>query len=120
MDPTTQFCPNSACSANGAVGAGNIGVHSLKEKRLKCHVCGKTFAATTGTVFYRLQYDAEVVSQVITLLSFGCPPIAIQMAYGLDERTIDSWREKAEAHSRQVHAHKVQQGRLDLGQVQGQ
>jgi hypothetical protein len=55
---------------------------------------------------------------VITLLAFGCPPVAIHMAYGVDERTIDDWKAKAEAHSRQVHEHEVQQGGLDLGQVQ--
>lgn len=118
MDPTTQFCPNSDCSANGQVGAGNIGVHSQIEQRYKCHVCKKTFAATTGTPFYRLQYAEEFVSTVITLLAHGCPPEAIVAAYEVDERTVGSWKEKAEAHSRQVHKQEVQQGQLDLGQVQ--
>lgn len=118
MDPKTVFCPNSGCSANGVVGGDNIGVHSLQEKRYVCHTCAKTFAATKGTLFYRLQYEHEFVSQMVSLLSFGCPPIALQMTYGLAERTIDSWQQKAEAHSHIVHQHQLQQGRLDLGQVQ--
>jgi len=118
MDPTTRFCPNKRCSLYGKIGEGNIGIKSQKEKRFVCHVCGKTFAATTGTVFYRLKYEAEFVSQVIALLSHGCPPAAIVAAFDLDERTVDDWPERAETHTRQVHEHTVQQGQLDLGQVQ--
>jgi len=33
MDTTNQFCPNEDYRDYGRVGAGNIGVHSLKEKR---------------------------------------------------------------------------------------
>lgn len=46
MDPQSVFCHNPACPARGQVGKGNIGVHSRKEGRYKCHVCGKTFGET--------------------------------------------------------------------------
>jgi hypothetical protein len=42
MDTTNQFCPNEDCRDYGRVGAGNIGVHSLKEKRCICHTCNRT------------------------------------------------------------------------------
>lgn len=82
------FCPNLECPTRGQMGAGNIGIHSRKEKWYVCRECGKTFAETTGTPFYRLRTGAELVAIVVTLLANGCPPQAIVAAYGLDERTV--------------------------------
>ena len=117
MDPQSIFCPDIDCPARGQVGKGNISVHSQKEQRYKCHVCGKTFAATKGTVFYRLRKAKEVVVAVVTLLAYGCPIQAIVMAFGLDERTVLSWQGRSGQHCQHVHEHLVEQPR-DLGQVQ--
>lgn len=117
MDPKTAFCYNEECPAIGQRGEGNIGVHSRKERRFICHVCGKTFSATKGTPFYRLRTAAEFVTQMITLLAHGCPPQAIVAAFGVDERTVYDWYERAGKHCQKVHEHLVQQPR-DLGQVQ--
>ncbi len=54
MDPQHAFCPNWECAARGRAGQGTIRVHSQKERRYRCTVCGRTFAATRGTPFYRL------------------------------------------------------------------
>jgi transposase-like protein len=118
MDPQRQFCPNEDCAARGQVGRGNIGVHSWLEHRYRCAVCGRTFAATTGTPHYRLQTAADTVTLVLTLLAHGCPLQAIVAAFGFDERTVARWQAQAGAHCQQVHAHLVQQGALDLGHVQ--
>jgi transposase-like protein len=118
MDPQVQFCHNPACPARGLVGAGNIGVHSQAEERYRCARCGRTFAATTGTAFYRLRTAADLVTLVLTLLSHGCPPQAIVAAFGLDERTVAHWLARAGTHCRQVHAHLVQQEQVDLHHVQ--
>jgi transposase-like protein len=117
VDPQTIFCPNSACPASGQVGKGNIGVHSRKERRYKCHVCGKTFAETKGTVFYRLRTAKDIVVVVVTLLAYGCPVQAIVMAFGLDERTVQSWQTRSGKHCQRVHEHVIERPR-DLGQVQ--
>ncbi len=117
MDPQTVFCPNSACPARGQVGRGNIGVHSRAERRYICHVCHKTFAASTGTVFYRLHKGTDTVTLVLTLLAYGCPLQAIVVAFQLDERTVKVWLGRAGQHCEQVHAHLVQRPQ-DLGQVQ--
>lgn len=82
------------------------------------HTCGKTFAATKGTPFYRRHYEAEFISQMVSLLAHGCPPQAIVATYGVDERTVAEWQQAAGTHCRQVHEAVVQQGRLDLKQVQ--
>ncbi len=118
MDPQTQFCPNEACAARGQVGQGNILVHSWHEHRYRCRTCGRTFAATVGTPFYRLRTAADTVTLVLVLLAHGCPLQAIVAAFGVDERTVAAWQAKAGAHCQQVHAHLVQRGQLDLGHVQ--
>ena len=118
MDPQLQFCPNERCAARGQVGQGTIRVHSWHEHRYRCVTCGRTFAATTGTPFYRLQTAAATVTLVVTLLAHGCPLQAIVVAFGVDERTVAAWQAKAGAHCQHVHAQLVQQGALDLGHVQ--
>lgn len=118
MDPQSQFCHNPSCPARGQVGQGNIRVQSRKERRYRCTTCGHTFAATTGTPFYRLHQAAELMVIVVTLLSHGCPLQAIVAAFGLDERTVARWQARAGQHCQRVHEHLVQQGRVELGQVQ--
>jgi transposase-like protein len=117
MDPREQFCPNIACPARGKVGENNIVVHSRKEARYQCNICGKTFAATTGTPFYRLHHSSELMVIVATLIAHGCPLQAIVAAFHLDERTVMDWQERAGRHCQRVHEHLVQQPR-DLEHVQ--
>jgi transposase-like protein len=54
----------------------------------------------------------------VTLLAYGCPIQAIVAAFGLDERTVVSWQERAGKHCKGVHEHLVERPR-ELGQVQG-
>ena len=118
MNPQEVFCPNIECAARGQVGKGNISVHSQKEKRYSCEVCRESFAATKGTIFYRLRTEPRTVILVLTLLAYGCPTQAIVAGFGLDERTVKSWWRKAGAHCQKVHERVVGQSQLDLGQVQ--
>lgn len=117
LAPEQAFCPNPDCPAKGQGGQGNIGVHSRKERRLICHVCRRTFSARQGTVFYRLQKDPTLVTQVVTLLAHGCPVQAIVAAFQLDERTVRDWFAKSGAQCQAVHEHLVEQAQA-LGQVQ--
>ena len=112
------FCPNIDCPARGQIGEGNIRSHSLKEQRCRCIVCDKTFAISKGTPLYRLRTDNQIVVRVITLLSYGCPLQAIVKAFGLDERTVKDWQQRAGTHCEAVHDHVVGQAQLDLQQVQ--
>jgi len=118
MDPHTQFCHNSACSARGQVGQGNIRVFSKKERRYQCRTCDQTFVATKGTPLYRLHKALDLFVVVLTLLCHGCPPQAIVAAFGLDERTVADWQARAGQHCQRVHEHIVQQGQVDLQHVQ--
>jgi transposase-like protein len=117
MDPQAQFCHNTACVASGQIGKGNIKVHSRKEKRYICNVCGKTFSETKDTVFYRRRKDDAAIVMVVTLLAYGCPPAAIVAALGWDERTVYRLQQAAGEHAQAVHEHLVEQPR-DLEHVQ--
>ena len=117
MDPQTVWCPNLACPARGHVGQGNIGVHSRKERRYHCRVCAKTFGARTGTIFHRRRTDAALITRVITLVSWGCPLVALEHAFGVQPQTVRAWLEAAGIHAEAVHHALVVQPR-DLGQVQ--
>ncbi len=117
MNPQTVWCPNLDCPARGQAGQVYIGVHSQKEQRYRCHVCHKTFSARTGTLFHRRRTDEALIIVVITLVSWGCPLVALEHAFGLQPQTIRDWLEAAGAHAEAVHQEQVVQPR-DLGQVQ--
>ncbi len=117
MDPQSVWCPNWDCPARGQVRQGNVGVHSQTERRYRCHVCDKTFGARTGTIFHRRRTDEATITQVITLVSWGCPLVAIEQAFGLQAQTIRNWLEAAGQHAEAIHHAQVVQPR-DLGQVQ--
>src|SRR5512145_694372 len=118
MNPREQFCPNMACCDRGKVGAGNLTIHSQKDRRYWCKTCEKTFSETAGTPRYRIKKSAELFVIVVTLVAHGCPVQAIVMAFGLDDETVRDWLKKAGQHCQRVHEHFMAQGRLDLGQVQ--
>lgn len=118
MDASQQFCPNEACSARGQIGEGNIGNHSYRPERYRCHTCQKTFSARRGTMMQGLRTPAELVMRVIILLSYGCPIQAIVHAYEVDERTVAEWQKRAGKHCQQVHQAIVEQGRVDAQHIQ--
>jgi transposase-like protein len=118
VNPQGVFCANPACADRGATGKGNVKVHSHKERRFRCLSCGKTFAATSGTPFYRLHKDQTLFLCVITLLAHGCPLPAVVRAFALDERTVADWQAKAGEHCQSVHRHNLETKKLDLGHVQ--
>jgi len=118
MNPQELFCPMIACPARGQTGKGNIHIHSLKDKRCICDVCGQTFTTTKGTIFYRLRTNPQIVMCVLVLLAYGCPIQAIVKAFLLDERTVRDWHKRAGRHCQQVHEHLVESKQHDLEQVQ--
>ena len=69
-------------------------------------------------MFEGLRKPMELVVIVVTLLCYGCPVQAIVHAFGLDERTVASWRDRAGVHCEQVHQALIESGKLDLIHVQ--
>jgi len=118
MDASNQFCPNVECTSRGQIGQGNIVSHSSKRQRYKCKTCGKTFSARVGTAFEGIRKPEELFVTVTSLLSQGCPIQAIVYTYGLDERTVASWQQRAGEHCESVHKEKIERGMLDVVQAQ--
>lgn len=116
LDRHPVLCPTPACPGNSA--AGDIRVHSRTEGRFKCRRCRRTFAATTGTPFYRLHHAAELMVIVVALLAHGCPVQAIVFAYGLHEDTVRAWLLRGGQQAQRVHEQVVQRGAVDEGHVQ--
>src|SRR5262249_50660979 len=71
-----------------------------------------------NTPSYRLHKSADLVTLVLTLLCHGCPRQAVVAAYGLDERTVADWQQRAGQHSQRFHQVHVQQGRVAVQHVQ--
>lgn len=115
-DRHSLLCPTPGCSGKGA--AGEIVVHSRRERRFKCRRCGHTFAVTRDTPFYRLHHAAELVSIVLALLAHGCPVQAIVFAYGLHEDTVRAWLVRGGQQAQRVQQHLVQSGAIDEVHVQ--
>lgn len=65
-----------------------------------------------------LRKPTELIVIVVTLLTYGCPIQAIVHAFGSDERTVASWRDRAGKHCQQMHQRLVEQGEVACSQVQ--
>ena len=117
MDPQPTFCPNLDCPARGQIGEGNIIGHGRKRPRSKCTVCGATFSPRHGTPLYRRRTPEALMTQVITLVAHGCPPAAIEAAFGLQPRTVREWVRASGQHSQAIQATLVEQPH-DLQHVQ--
>ncbi len=102
LDAHGVLCPTPECPGNGA--AGDLRVHSRRERRFRCRRCGRTFAATTGTPFYRRHHEAPLLTIVLALLAHGCPVQAIVFAYGLHEDTVRTWLARGGGHAQRLHA----------------
>jgi len=100
------------------MGAGNIRIHAYRPQRYRCQTCKQTFSARRGTMMEGLRTPAELVMRVLILLSYGCPIQAIVHAFGVDERTVAQWQQRAGEHCHQVHQAIVEQGRVEAHHVQ--
>jgi len=113
MNAHMLFCPHPARSC----GARNLWIHDRRRDRYRCTVCRRTFTPRTGTPLAHPHTPAAIVTQVVTLVSHGCPIPAIEAAFALDRRTVRCWVTAAGQHAERVHQHHVLQPR-DLQHVQ--
>jgi transposase-like protein len=117
MNPHAVFCPNPDCPARGRSDAGNIWIHSRTPLRYRCTVCRRTFSPRAGTLFHRRQTDEATITCIVTLLAYGCPPAAIEAAYGVQRQTAAAWTDAAGRQCEAMHQHLICQPR-DLSAVQ--
>ncbi len=102
----------------GKQGQGTSRIPDKQRRRYQCKVCKKTLSERQGTMFEGLRKPTELIVIVVMLLSYGCPVQAIVQAFGLDERTVAEWRDRAGKHGQRVHEAIVEQGQLDLVHIQ--
>ena len=107
MHSPDVFCPNMECPASGQTGQGNIRIHSKTRPRFKCQVCGKTFSARAGTLFFRRRTDEALITCVVTLVGNGCPIPAIEAAFGFQAQSVREWIAAAGQHCERVHHNQV-------------
>jgi transposase-like protein len=118
MDASQLFCPNLECPSRGLIGQGNIVSHGSKRPRGKCKTCNKTFSTRKGTALEGIRKPDRLFVTVVILLAYGCPTQGIVHAFGLDERTVANWQQRAGKHCESVHKEKIEQGILNLIHVQ--
>lgn len=116
MDLQSVSCSNTVCLDKHKVGAGNIRIHSRKDQRCYCKTCGQRLNYRYGTIFYGLKYDEQTVVWAVELVSHGCPAQAVVKTFGVDERTLSDWLERAGHHLEAFHHQQMQP--LNLEQVQ--
>ncbi|MFT7669848.1 MAG: transposase-like protein, partial [Planctomycetota bacterium] len=94
-------CPSEACEVYGKSDSGNIALHGFskvkrgRRRRYRCTACGKTFGATSGTAYERLQHSMRKFDRVATLSVEGVSKAAIARIEGLCWNTVSRWLELA-------------------------
>lgn len=96
----SRACPHAACRSHTRpeariVGHASYRALSTRRRRWRCKECARTFAATTGTVYWRLRCSKDEFDQVARLAAEGMPKAAIARALGRSRSTIDRWLAKA-------------------------
>jgi IS1 family transposase len=108
-----QTCPNKACEHHGKACQGNIVLHGYskvkwgRRRRYRCTACAKTFGATTGTPYKRLQHPKAKFDRVAAMSVEGISKSAIARIEHLDWNTVTRWLELAAALARKYNAVKL-------------
>ena len=103
-------CANGDCEQRGRHDAGNVALHGFskvkggRRRRYRCTACGKTFGATTGTPYKRLQDSMRRFDRVAALSVEGVNKSGIARLEGLSWNTVARWLELAAAIARRVNA----------------
>jgi transposase-like protein len=88
-------------------------------QRYRCKICGRTFVATRGTPFYRLQTPAEEVLEVLARVAGGARITSVARATGVKHDTILAWLREAARHAEAVQEALLEHYPLSPDQVQG-
>lgn len=95
---TGDFRPNAAYPDNGKLQSdaaqANLNKIGKTPRRVlleKCKTCGKTYAETTGTIFYRKHAQEHEILEVLTLLAEGNRISALTRVIVIKEDTILRW-----------------------------
>ena len=99
-------CPNKQCKHFGKFDRENVRCHSFyktksgRRRRYRCKSCGRTFASTTGTPYYRLKKPRRKFDEVAALTVEGVSISSIARAKGLAWNTVAHWQELASKYAK--------------------
>lgn len=116
------FCPNKECPHYAEVDEGNIikfGRSKQGVQRYRCKICGTTFAATRGTLFYRKHAPLKDILETLALLAEGVRISSLSRAKGFKEDTILRWLREAARHSEAVEEALLADYEVSKAQVDG-
>ncbi len=113
-DATNRMAfPNEACEAHGKRGHSNIVLHGYskvkwgRRRRYRCTACDRTFGASSGTAYERLQHPKRKFDRVATLSVEGVGKSVIARTEGLCWNTVSRWLELAAAYARKFNDAKL-------------
>ena len=111
-------CQNSACGDFGVRKTGRITVHSRQARNpiLRCRLCGKTFASTRGTVYFRSKKPKDEVDAIINHVADGNGIRQTSRLLMVSKNTVMDYAHKAGEHARALHDELVRD--VDQGEVQ--
>lgn len=115
-----QFCVNQACESYDDIEKGQIirfGQTAKGTQRYRCKLCGQTFVATSGTLFYRKQTARKEILETLALLAEGVRISSITRAKGHKEDTILAWLRQAAEHAEQMEALLMQDYQVSQAQI---
>lgn len=93
-------CPNEECNGSNIALHGYSKVKWGRRRRYRCTSCGKTFVATTGTPYKRLQHPMRKFDRVASLTVEGVNKSSIARLEGLSWNTVSRWLELAASLAR--------------------
>ena len=117
-----EFCPNEDCEIYGQVKDSQIvryGKTAAGVQRYQCRVCGKSFTATKGTLFYRKQTPRREIVETLALLAEGMRISSISRVKGFKEDTILGWLREAAEHAEQIEAVLLDRYPVSQAQIDG-
>jgi transposase-like protein len=119
------FCPNSECADYGQVHSDQqtniirFGSTKAGRQRYHCKTCGRTFAATKGTLFYRRRVAEREILQALAQLAEGARISRVSRTTGHKEDTILAWLREAAQQVAAIEAVLMADYRVTRGQLDG-
>lgn len=100
-------CPSEVCAALGRASVAPHGYSKTRwgrRRRYRCTACGRTFGATAGTAYARLQHSTSKFDRVVALSVEGMSKAAIARVERLSWSTVARWLERAAEAARRFNA----------------
>ncbi len=119
--PDGLYCPNPDCARFGQEEGRQLERHcyygSRPSTQYLCRACGKTFAETKGTFFYRLRTPRDKVLQALAMVAEQGGIRSTGRAMGVDKDTIQRWVDRAGRYVQEVSAYLIVECHLPEAQL---